>query len=116
MLPKDGGEYLVITKSLKDCMTLYSFGISAVAPISENCFITEAQYNKFKSKFENVILVYDNDIAGFNAMRRIHKKFPDLPILYIPRNLAKDISDVYQIYGRDKVIELIENGKEAIRR
>ena len=42
MLPKHG-EFIVITKSLKDVMVLYSFGIPAIAPISENCFVTDAQ-------------------------------------------------------------------------
>lgn len=37
MLPKSG-DILVITKSMKDCMTLYSLGVPAIAPISENCF------------------------------------------------------------------------------
>lgn len=62
-------------------MTLYSFGIPAVAPISENCFISEAQYKKFKERFKNIILLYDNDFPGFQAVSRIHKKYPEIPIL-----------------------------------
>ncbi len=42
MIPKNG-EFIVITKSLKDCMVLYELGVPAVAPISENCFVTDAQ-------------------------------------------------------------------------
>lgn len=46
-------------------MTLYSCDkIPAIAPISENCFLTEAQYAKLKSKFNKIILFYDNDLAG----------------------------------------------------
>ena len=40
-LPKSG-KLLVITKSLKDVMCLYSCGITACAPNSENLFISDA--------------------------------------------------------------------------
>lgn len=97
-------------------MTLHSLGIPAAAPISENCFITDSQYKKFKERFKNIILLFDNDRPGIQASNRIHKKYPEIPILWIPRNIAKDISDVYKLYGKEKVLELIENGKEAIRK
>lgn len=51
MLPKEGGEYLVFTKSLKDVMTLYEYGITAIAPCSENLFVSETQYKKLQNKF-----------------------------------------------------------------
>ena len=39
-LPKKG-KLLVITKSMKDCMVLYGLGINAIAPNSENLFISD---------------------------------------------------------------------------
>lgn len=118
MLPKSGGEYLVITKSLKDVMTLYSCNIPAIAPISENCFVTDAQYNKLRSKFKKIILFYDNDSAGISNMNKIKKKYPEVYVLFIPRNYnkkgAKDISDFYKLYGRDKTLALIEKAKNYI--
>lgn len=116
MLPKDGGEYLVITKSMKDVMTLYSCDkIPAIAPISENCFVTEAQYTKLKSKFKKIILFYDNDLPGIENMNKIRKKFSDVVVVFIPRHYkAKDISDFYKMYGRTKTLELIENAKNYI--
>ena len=115
-LPKNGGEYLVVTKSLKDVMTLYSCDkIPAIAPISENCFLTEAQYTKLKSKFNKIILFYDNDLAGIENMNKIRKKFPDVHVLFIPKHYkAKDISDFYKMYGRTKTLELIEKAKNYI--
>ena len=56
MIPKNG-EYLCITKSLKDVMTLYSLGIPAIAPMSETCFLTDSQYNKVIRRFNKVILL-----------------------------------------------------------
>lgn len=75
MLPKTG-EYLVVTKSLKDVMTLYSLGIPAIAPISENCFLSESQYNRLKERFKYIVLLYDNDRPGLRSMVSIKKKFP----------------------------------------
>ena len=97
-------------------MTLYSCDkIPAIAPISENCFLTEAQYTKLKSKFNKIILFYDNDLAGIENMNKIRKKFPDVHVLFIPKHYkAKDISDFYKMYGRTKTLELIEKAKNYI--
>lgn len=112
-IPKDGGDYIVITKSLKDCMVLYEFGIPAIAPNSENIFITENQYNKLKQKFKHILVVYDNDLAGIQGLKRIKKSFPDIKIAFIPRAYnAKDISDFYRAYGKAKTQELIDNAKK----
>lgn len=116
MLPKTG-EYLVVTKSLKDVMTLYGLGIPAIAPISENCFLSEAQYHRLKERFKHIILLYDNDRPGLRAMISIKKKFPEVIPIWIPWEYkAKDISDFYAKYKRDKTVNLIEEAKEYIKR
>ena len=56
MLPKTG-NVLVITKSLKDVMTLYEYGITAIAPCSENEFLTDVQYEKIKKRFKHIGLL-----------------------------------------------------------
>lgn len=77
MLP-ESGDYVVITKSLKDVMVLYEFGIPAIAPISENCYLTEAQHAKLVRRFKHVVLLYDNDRAGkYNAIK-FYRKHPEL--------------------------------------
>ena len=60
MLKNIKSDYIVITKSLKDVMCLYEYGIPSIAPCSENEFLSEAQYNRIKNKFKHVILLYDN--------------------------------------------------------
>lgn len=64
MLPKQGGDILVITKSLKDCACLYEYGITAIAPCSENEFLTDTQYERIKKKFKHIFLLWDNDFTG----------------------------------------------------
>lgn len=109
-LPKEG-DLLVITKSMKDVMCLYSLGITAIAPNSENLFLSETQYNKLKTRFKNIVLLYDNDLPGIHNMNKIRKQF-DIKAMWIPRDYhAKDISDFYKMYGEEKTRELIENAK-----
>lgn len=106
-LPKEG-DTLVITKSMKDVMTLYSLGITAIAPNSENLFLTESQFSKLKNRFKRLILFYDNDLPGIHNMNKIRKEF-DIECIWIPRSYgAKDISDFHKMYGREKTLELIK--------
>lgn len=107
----DSGDLLVVTKSLKDVMCLYSMGITAVAPCSENLFLTESQFEKLKKRFKNIVVFYDNDLAGIQNMRKIRKEFP-VKCLWIPRKYkAKDISDFYAKYGRETTLELINEAR-----
>jgi len=112
-LPKDGGEYLVITKSLKDCMTLYELGVTAIAPNSENIFVTDNQYEKLKNKFKNILVLYDNDLAGIKGLQKIKAAHPEIKVAFIPRKYkAKDISDFRKKYGKKETENLIEKAKE----
>jgi hypothetical protein len=113
MLPKTG-DVLTVTKSMKDCMTLYELGIPSVAPISENLFLTESKYNKLKERFNKIVVLYDNDLAGISNMNKIRHKYDVSPI-WIPRKYgAKDISDFRALYGEEKTLELIEKARNCI--
>lgn len=112
-LPKTG-DLLVVTKSMKDVMCLYSLGITAIAPNSENLFLSEAQFEKLRSRFKHIIVFYDNDLPGIINMQKIRKKFNVL-CFWIPRKYgAKDISDFYVKYGRETTLQLIDEAKERI--
>ena len=94
-------------------MLLYELGIPAIAPCSENLFISQKQYEKLRSKFKNIFLFYDNDSAGVSNMNKIRKQHPGLIVTFIPRHLeAKDISDFYYKYVKKRTIELINKAKE----
>ena len=114
LLPKDGGDYLVITKSLKDVMVLYEFGIPAIAPCSENLFVTQNTYNKLKSKFKKIFLLYDLDSAGIRASKKIKSDFPDIQVLLLPRTKrCKDCSDFVKKYGKENFKKLIDLTKRT---
>lgn len=113
-LPKDG-DLLVVTKSLKDVMVLHALGITAVAPCSENLFISESQLLKLKARFKKIVAFYDNDLAGISNMNKIKKQF-GIPCLWIPRKYnAKDISDFYEKYGKTKTIDLINEAQKRLK-
>lgn len=108
-LPKTG-KLCVITKSLKDVMTLYSLGISAIAPNSETIIPDESIINELKSRFENVIFLWDLDSTGISFSKKIKKRYPELTVTLLPRvDRCKDISDYYKTYGRKKTVEMIYN-------
>ena len=108
-LPKKG-DFVVVTKSLKDVMSLYEFGITAIAPNSENLFLTQAQYIKLKNKFTDIYLLYDRDLPGVRAANKIRKQFKDLQILLVPK--VKDFTDYVKKYGILKTLNLIDEWLE----
>lgn len=108
-LPKKG-NLLVITKSMKDCLSMYSCGITAIAPCSENLFVSKSILEDLKKRFKYIVVFYDNDIPGINNMRKIKKDYPDLNYFFIPRKYeAKDFSDFYKKYGRSKTLSIIKD-------
>lgn len=106
-LPKEG-KLLVITKSQKDNMALYAYGISAISPNSEHLFISDKMLEELKQRFKHIVVLYDSDLAGISNMNRIKKQHPELKYLFIPRYLeSKDFSDLRAKYGEKKTKELI---------
>ena len=107
-LPKKG-KLLVITKSMKDSMCLYSCGITACAPNSENLFIPDKVLEDLKNRFENIVVLYDNDRPGLYNMAKIRKEHPELTYVFIPNRYgSKDISDFYKDHGRKETLNLIK--------
>lgn len=103
-LPKTG-KVCVITKSMKDTMCLYSLGIPACAPCSENLFVSDSVLQDLKNRFKYIAVLYDNDRAGLFNMAKFRKKYPELIYTFIPKKYeAKDISDFYAKYGREKTL------------
>lgn len=106
-LPKEG-DLLVITKSMKDVISLYGFGISAVSPNSETLFIDDKKLEEFKKRFKHILVIYDNDRAGKYNMSKIRKLYPELNYFILPNTLAKDFTDSIKLVGVNKMKELIK--------
>lgn len=114
-LPKSG-KICVITKSQKDVMALYAYGIPACAPNSETIIPSEFIINDLTSRFEHVFALWDNDRTGVTFLNKIKKKYPQIKCLIIPRNLeAKDFSDLRAKYGYKKTKEFIIQYLKSIK-
>ena len=101
-LPKTG-DLLVITKSMKDLMAMYEFGISAVSPNSETLFIDDKKLEEFKKRFKHILIVYDQDRPGKHNMWLIRKEHPELNYYFFPKSLSKDFTDTIRQIGVDKM-------------
>lgn len=104
----NSGDLLIITKSLKDCISLRRFGFNAVAPSSESTFCSEKQIEKFKKRFKHILVMYDQDKAGLRAMAKIRKSYPELNYFYIPKPYKKDFTDTLKEVGIEKMKELVK--------
>lgn len=106
-LPKTG-DYLCITKSMKDCIALNRLGIAAVSPNSETLFIDDKKLQEFKQRFKHIIVLYDNDRPGKYNMAKIRREYPELNYYFLPNYLEKDITDTIKRIGFEKMEKLVK--------
>lgn len=117
-LPKEG-KYLVITKSLKDVMVLYNFGIPAVAPQSESQILNDEQYGELSERFDYIFSLYDFDKTGIISANKMKKMYGITPFFFtntkFPKSNTyfKDISDAFAHMGSRRLFESI---RERIKR
>ena len=89
------GDSLIITKSLKDVMTLDSLNIPAISPVSETVVISDNSFQKFSRSFKEVLCFYDNDLPGVKGAQNYKRQF-NIRCIFIKRKYAKDISDLWK--------------------
>lgn len=92
-LPKEGGDILIITKSLKDVMCLYEMGFYAIAASSETTFIPEKIIQSLRSKWKHILILYDRDQTGMKKAREYSKSTHFDAFFVHKRFKSKDISD-----------------------
>tara|TARA_R110000772_G_scaffold82292_6_gene174601 strand:+ start:1226 stop:2356 length:1131 start_codon:yes stop_codon:yes gene_type:complete len=96
------GKTLIITKSMKDILVLYNLGYSAISLQSETQCISEAQYEEFKDRFDNIYSFYDFDLTGIRSANKMRKLY-GIPALFLTNGrfgkenfCAKDVSDLLE--------------------
>ena len=101
-------DTIVITKSMKDVMCLRSFGIDSIAPQAETNYLSKELADSVTSKYNKVVILYDNDEAGINGASELQKILPNSKISFIPvSSKCKDVSEYISMYGKDKTKELL---------
>jgi hypothetical protein len=105
-------KYLIITSSLKDLMCFKKLGISGIetiAPDSENSVIPENFMKPLLSKYQKVIVLFDNDEPGIKSAQKYQSKYG---FNYINLTMSKDLSDSVKDFGidavRDKLFPLLK--------
>lgn len=109
-LPEEG-RFLVITKSMKDVMCLYTYNIPAVAPTSETILISEELFSKLSDRFFYIFTLFDRDKAGTHMTWLMRKKYNTIPLIF-DKEEPKDFTDNFKKYGTSYMSELIEEIKE----
>lgn len=99
-LPKKG-RLLIITKSLKDVMSLYEcLFIPSIAVQSETCFIKDTVVEEYKTRFNQIVTLFDNDRQGIEQGESYQKLY-NIPSIFIPdKHRVKDFSDLVKQVGK----------------
>lgn len=93
----DSGEILFITSSLKDIMVLYEIGYSAIAPHTEQQMLTESLFSHYSTKWNLMIVLYDNDDTGILRANKMKEKY-GIKSIQLPESDTKDPSDFVKKY------------------
>jgi len=105
------GDLLIITKSLKDVMSLYeNLHINAIAVQAETVSIKDSVMDEYKNRFDKVMTLFDNDEAGSKASR-IYYELYGIPSIFMPLHyvVTKDFSDLICNYGITEALEFLVN-------
>ena len=112
LLPKEGGDLLIITSSFKDVGTIYcNREIYAIAPNTESAFILPSVfYKKIRPRWKRIVIWYNNDYpklknTGIINAKKYAKEF-DIEYIFQPDGLEKDPSDFRHKFGERNFIEL----------
>ena len=95
----DKGTLIILTSSLKDIMTLYSAGYSAIAMQSEMQVPPEKLIESLKTRFDQVVVLYDNDYMketnpGQMMANKICDKYDLINVCIPDKYESKDPSDL----------------------
>jgi chorismate mutase len=104
------GDILIITKSLKDVMSIYENTIiPSIAVQSETCFIKDTVIDEYKFRFDKVATLFDNDKQG-KEQAESYEKMYDIPAIFIPDKFGvKDFTDLVKTIGIHNATEELNN-------
>jgi len=106
------GELLIITKSLKDVMSIYDcLDIPAIGLQSESVMMKDSVMDEYKSRFRKVICLFDNDEAGKKLSANFSEKYK-IPHFFVPELPGvTDFSDLVKVTGKDEAIKFYKSLK-----
>jgi hypothetical protein len=84
------GEFIIITKSLKDVMVLRTLGFISAALQNEITNIKDTVARELYERFNKVYILYDFDLTGVKGANNLKKKYGFFPIFIQTFNTRKD--------------------------
>ena len=100
---------------MKDLGIFRQLNFSCVAPNSEGQFMSDEMFQKFKDRFNHIVIWYDNDEVGINNAAKFSLQY-GIPYTYFDEDEPKDPSDYFVRFGKEKTIEkIIEKLTKALR-
>lgn len=109
------GDNLIIGSSVKDCLNIScNLHIPAICMQGEGYWPKPQIIDELKSRYKNIIVFFDNDYSNENNPGRadsikLSKEF-NLKRAEIPDEYeAKDVSDLYKKYGKEKYLEIMHS-------
>jgi 5S rRNA maturation endonuclease (ribonuclease M5) len=102
------GDLLIITKSLKDVMSLHDcMNISAIGLQSESVMMKQSVMDEYKSRFKKVICLFDNDEPGKKLSESFTETY-NIPHFFVPE-LPKvtDFSDLVKAVGIEEAVKIV---------
>lgn len=108
----DSFEYVVITKSMKDVMCMYEFGIPAISVNSESTMLPDSIIHDLKSRFDRIYINMDYDYAGITMMNKFRKKKDLTNLLFFKGTEVKDFADYCKINNKETIKSFIEQVKQ----
>lgn len=104
----DKGDILIITKSLKDVMSIHDcLNLPAIGLQSESVMMKESVMEEYKSRFSKVICLFDNDEAGKKLTANFSNNY-GIPYLFVPEEPGiTDFSDLVKHMGKIEAVEII---------
>jgi hypothetical protein len=109
------GSHLVITKSMKDVLTLKRLGVTAIAMQSEHIEPYPEIVEELQGRFDQLFSLFDFDRVGVSMAQSLRKKYNIKPLFLTRGHFgtrdwgAKDISDYVKLHGVEKVTAVVEH-------
>jgi hypothetical protein len=106
----ESGDYLVITKSLKDVIAMRRFGINAVAPMTETVMVNKPAFDHLITRFPIIFTLFDRDRAGKLLTIKHRKEYSTIPLMFT-KDDEKDFTDNFARYGYSYMSDYIQETK-----
>jgi len=104
------GNILLITKSRKDVMSISeNTEYNAIGVQAETILIKDSVMDEYKSRFNQVITLFDNDEAGEILEKKYKEKYNTKSIFIPKATNQKDFSDYIKYYGKINAQKLLGN-------